>query len=88
MAIEMVNDRKKTPKTTSRKKFTALARAGISTTKRKHTRITDQEGSFLQQLSSDTVCNDVVSSSNAPVLSTQAHTIISSNQEILKLLRG
>ena len=49
---------------------------------------TQKEGLFLQQLSNDTVSNDIASSSNAPGLSTQTHTIISPNQEMLELLRG
>ena len=66
------NDRKKTPKPTVRKKVTVSPRAHLSSTKRKQTRNMDQEGSFIQQLNSDTVSTDLASSSNTKVLSAQA----------------
>ena len=61
----MAHDRKKTPKTTLRKRVTASARAHVSTTRRKQTRSTPQEGSFLQQFDKDIVSNALASSNDA-----------------------
>ena len=84
----MANDRKKTPKTTLRKRVTASARAHVSTTRRKQTRSTPQEGSFLQQFDKDIVSNALASSNDASGSSIQPHAVPSPNQEMLDLLRG
>ena len=75
----MGNDKKKTPKITSRRRVTALARACVSTTKRKKATAVDQDGSFIEHLTKEFVSSVTASSFNASQQPVQANSVVSPN---------